>query len=152
MSVRTSTGEWSEFPCIAKSSSAITRASSCGSASKAAPCNEIVLLDLRMQTTLRAAASQYSIGGAHSWKTSKPPQKKSAWSAVLPRASVVLLAREFLVPCPPLLMTLALASFWLWLALLSIHWPRWFPMYTYPLLSRPPAASLWPPQSWHLPH
>lgn len=36
----------------------------------------------------------------------------------------VLLAREFLVPCPPLLMTLALASFWLWLALLSIHWPR----------------------------
>ena len=27
-------------------------------------------------------------------------------------------------PCPPLLMTLALASFWLWLALLSIHWPR----------------------------
>lgn len=28
-----------------------------------------------MQTTLRAAASQYSIGGAHSWKTSKPPQK-----------------------------------------------------------------------------
>ena len=29
-----------------------------------------------MQTTLRAAASQYSIGGAHSWKTSKPPQKK----------------------------------------------------------------------------